>query len=276
MKFANTKFFLCLFLPGMAGAVAVVPYAFSTIGVTSLEQPPLPLENLVTIQILMSALVLAAAIWIGRKVSRRVGLGAPYVERLCGVSSPSSLYPQTAPFRTSREVFRSFLFTVAGSVFLGAGVVALAVLLDFVIFGNAFGASLSRGVTPVWQRSLAVLYGGIDEEILMRYFVLSTVAWVLHRAEKRTEGGLSAFGRWTSIVVTALIFGVGHLPFAAEIAVLDWRVIARVLLLNGAAATVFGWIYWRRGLEAAVVAHATSDALLLVALPWAIGRMVAA
>ncbi|MEK7218070.1 MAG: CPBP family intramembrane glutamic endopeptidase [Patescibacteria group bacterium] len=267
MKFTNLKFFLCLFIPGLAGAVAVLPYAFSTVGISSLERPPLPLENLVTVQILLSAVLLAAAIGIGWKMSRRVGLGAPYLERWCGVRTPNSLYTEVSPFLSSSQVLRSFLRTAVFSILLGMAAVALGVLLDFVVFGNAFGTSAVRGITPIWQRVLAVFYGGIDEEILMRYFVLSTVAWLFHRAEGRAEGGLSPFGRWTSILTTTLIFGVGHLPFAAEIGVLDWWVLARVLLLNGAAAVLFGWAYWRRGLEAAVMAHATSDAILLVALP---------
>jgi membrane protease YdiL (CAAX protease family) len=34
--------------------------------------------------------------------------------------------------------------------------------------------------------------------------------------------------------------------------------VTRVIVLNTVAGLVFGWLFWRRGLEAAMVAHATA------------------
>jgi membrane protease YdiL (CAAX protease family) len=36
---------------------------------------------------------------------------------------------------------------------------------------------------------------------------------------------------------------------------------------NGLAGVVFGWLYWRRGLLAAMVAHLTFDLVLHVIVP---------
>ena len=44
-------------------------------------------------------------------------------------------------------------------------------------------------------------------------------------------------------------------------------VIARTLVLNGLAGVVFGWLYWRRGLLAAMVAHFTFDLVVLAIVP---------
>jgi membrane protease YdiL (CAAX protease family) len=40
--------------------------------------------------------------------------------------------------------------------------------------------------------------------------------------------------------------------------------IARALILNGIPGIAFGWLYWRRGLEAAMVAHFSADLVLHV------------
>jgi len=41
-------------------------------------------------------------------------------------------------------------------------------------------------------------------------------------------------------------------------------VIARAVILNGIPGVAFGWLYWQRGLEAAMVAHFSADLVLHV------------
>ena len=43
-------------------------------------------------------------------------------------------------------------------------------------------------------------------------------------------------------------------------------VITRAILLNGIGGVVFGWLYWKRGLEAAMIAHFSADIVLHVLL----------
>jgi hypothetical protein len=40
----------------------------------------------------------------------------------------------------------------------------------------------------------------------------------------------------------------------------------RALVLNGLPGLVLGWIYWYRGLEAAVVAHLAADSAIYLVL----------
>jgi hypothetical protein len=44
-------------------------------------------------------------------------------------------------------------------------------------------------------------------------------------------------------------------------------VVTRALLLNGIAGLALGWLYWKRGLELAMIAHLTTDFVLLVIAP---------
>ena len=48
---------------------------------------------------------------------------------------------------------------------------------------------------------------------------------------------------------------------------LDTVVVLRTLLLNGIAGVVFGWLYWKRGLEMAMLSHFSADIVLHVIAP---------
>ncbi|MCK7526806.1 MAG: hypothetical protein MZV64_59015 [Ignavibacteriales bacterium] len=43
-------------------------------------------------------------------------------------------------------------------------------------------------------------------------------------------------------------------------------VITRAIVLNGLAGIGFGWLYWKRGLEFAMIAHFSADIVLHVLL----------
>src|SRR5205085_1824225 len=68
----------------------------------------------------------------------------------------------------------------------------------------------------------------------------------------------AAVGSVTAIVVTAVAFA--RIPMTGG-------VVAHVLLGNGIAGVVFGWMFRRRGLEGAMVAHGAADVWLQAALP---------
>lgn len=75
------------------------------------------------------------------------------------------------------------------------------------------------------------------------------------------------------MVLAPLLFGAAHLPQAAALGgVLPASLVAFVLLGNGIGGTVFGWLYWKRGLVAAVTAHVAADIVMYVIAP-AVGSM---
>jgi len=71
---------------------------------------------------------------------------------------------------------------------------------------------------------------------------------------------------WPSNVAAALIFGALHLPSVAVARIpIGGAVVAHLLLGNGIAGVVFGWMFRRRGLEGAAreVEQAGGEALVL-------------
>ena len=69
--------------------------------------------------------------------------------------------------------------------------------------------------------------------------------------------------------MAGLLFGAGHLPAAVELWGLSPIVVFRTIILNAVAALAFGWLYWRRGIEMAMLGHFSADIVLHVLAPLA-------
>ena len=89
--------------------------------------------------------------------------------------------------------------------------------------------------------------------------------WIGVKLFKQTEP--SKIGIITSIFLAAVIFGLGHLPITASLTTITPIVIIRAIILNGIGGIVFGWLFWKKGLESAIIAHFTADIFLLSLLP---------
>lgn len=102
---------------------------------------------------------------------------------------------------------------------------------------------------------LGVLYGGITEEILMRWGLMSGLAWAVWMLCGKRRPGPALV---VAAAVTALAFGGGHLPALAAQLELTPAIVVRTLVVNAMAALVYAWVFWRHHLEAAMLSHACS------------------
>jgi len=96
--------------------------------------------------------------------------------------------------------------------------------------------------------------------------MVSLLAWLISRVWKDAEGKPTAGGMWLVIIVASVLFGLGHLPATAQLAPLTPLLVTRAIILNGVAGLAFGYLYWKRGLESAMLAHFSADILLHVIL----------
>ena len=132
------------------------------------------------------------------------------------------------------------------------------ILPDILFFGKHVQAIMdSYSVKPTIPYMLAaVLYGGVIEEVMLRLFMLSLVAFLLHKlfgkkTEKPSIGILVAAN-----IVAAILFAAGHLPATAAMMGLTPMLVFRCFLLNGGFGLAFGWLYRKYGLRYAMIAHA--------------------
>jgi membrane protease YdiL (CAAX protease family) len=99
----------------------------------------------------------------------------------------------------------------------------------------------------------------------MRLFLMTLFIWVGMKLFRHTQP--SKVGIIISIFLAAIIFGLGHLPITASLTTITTIVVIRAIVLNGIGGIVFGWLYWKKGLESAMIAHFTTDVFLLTLIP---------
>jgi membrane protease YdiL (CAAX protease family) len=184
----------------------------------------------------------------------RVGLGAPLLRAWLAGDA-------TAP--------RQFLASLPLAAGLGVAASIAIVVLDVFVFGPNLGTALpaaQQQQPDVWLGLLAALYGGIDEEILLRLGLMTLLVWLGSKIT-RTRGRPGPGLMWTANILAALLFGLGHLPATASVLPLTGIVIFRAIVLNGLAGIVFGWLYWRHGILTAMASHFCADLVLHVLTP---------
>ena len=98
----------------------------------------------------------------------------------------------------------------------------------------------------------------------MRLFLMSLVAWICGRWWKTSSGLPTSGAFWIAIVLVAVLFGLGHLPATSAMTPLTRTLVFRALVLNGIAGTVFGYLYWSHGLEAAMIGHMSAHMVMQV------------
>lgn len=65
--------------------------------------------------------------------------------------------------------------------------------------------------------------------------------------------------------MTSILFGLGHIPATIEVfGELTTMLFVRALLLNGLFGLWFGYLYFRKGLEYAIIAHFSVDIFIHV------------
>jgi membrane protease YdiL (CAAX protease family) len=122
-----------------------------------------------------------------------------------------------------------------------------------------------RFAIPIVAR---VLFGGITEELLLRWGLMTVLAWLAWRFLQQRRGPVRAGFVWLAIAVSALLFAAGHLPAATVLlGSLDAAVVAFVIGVNTAFGLLFGYLFWRHGLESAMIAHALAHAVSFLANP---------
>jgi hypothetical protein len=154
--------------------------------------------------------------------------------------------------RMGRDLIDGRLTATDLVVGLGAG---LVIGLIAVPFATASVAPAAAG-TLVVEVAQALL-----DEVLLRLFLVTTVAWVLLRWHKMhaEEAALGA------IAVTALVQIGLYTPGALAIGFPTWAGTAAFITMAVALpAAAFGALYWRRGFSTALIADAT--ALIAIAL----------
>ena len=223
----------------LAGVLGVAAMLAQPLPAALLELPALQHLSPVLLRLLVLAnplLLVTLLALLGAGVAHRVGLAS----RLAGTVSA-----EARPW-----VLRSLLVGLV----LGVAITVLDRLVA-PLLGAAWQALVQRHeAVPAW-RALAIgtLYGGLAEEVMLRWGVMSALAWLLAQAF-----GARPVAFVLAALLAALVFGAAHLPALAQEIALTPAIVARTVALNTLAGFAYGLLFWQRGLEAAMLAHAAT------------------
>lgn len=191
-------------------------------------------------------MMLIVAVAVGTALYDKVNLSLPLLERLTGISDASINTAAIIKYGILGGVLSGVLLSLIGWVFTS-------------ILPSEF-QELGDNLEP----TLAVrfLYGGFTEEILMRFGLMTFIVWL----GSKIAGGTRPIVYWSGIVLAAVIFALGHFPIVFQsVASPSPMLLSYVLLGNSVGGIIFGWVYWKKGLESAFVAHIFAHVVMVLA-----------
>lgn len=149
---------------------------------------------------------------------------------------------------TKKPLIITIVFSVLGGLLL--------ILPDLLFFNNYSEAIRDSYLTkPTIAYILAsVSYGAVIEEVMLRLFTMSLIAFVFNKILKKEDKPTTTIFVLSNIV-SALLFAALHLPNTFILLGSDHLIIFRCFLLNGLFGLLFGYLYRKHGLRYAMIAH---------------------
>ena len=251
MPLTNWRLLLRLSAVALLSAVPLIPVVVAQ-GEAGLTAQPLGWPLTAATVMIGALLVYPAAIFVGLRIGGRLGLAAPLAEAWVAGRAPE-------------DAARRLTTGLA----LGAGF-GLAGVLIAVILGESEGAmdtasAAGAELIPLWTGVAQAVSAGVGEEFLFRFGLMSLLAWFAWKVMPARDGGVHAFGMWFAIAAAGLAFASVH--SAPDSQTTAFAALQAVRLLAGVG---FGWLFWKRGLEAAICAHFTYNMVLFYGIVMAL------
>jgi len=250
------RLFLILWSAGFAGILSFLlvdlQHLIDLVPLPPGNEIPMSLGVLKVVSLIQPTVIMSIAVLIGVGLSSKVGLSAPVAESLAtGGDWFAALRPQIVP-------------GVIGGILGGAAVVLSAAAAkpllppEAVTLIGAFGK-----VLPLPTR---LLYGGLTEEVLLRWGLMTLLVWAGWRLFQKGTGTPRSLIVIAAILISSLLFGMGHLPIAFMLFPHPTLVLMLfVIVANSTFGLFAGWLYWKKGLESAMLAHIITHLVMFTA-----------
>ncbi|AZZ57857.1 CPBP family glutamic-type intramembrane protease [Riemerella anatipestifer] len=247
MKKQNIELGLILLCLGMIGVFSILTMEI-----------PLPPEAEVILrksfsplQIKMLALVnptimLIVAVVLGTILHQKVNLKVPIIEHIVGIKSHQ--------LPNLQNILK---YGVLGGI-LSGGLLSLVGIIfkpilpkEFIVLGETLQPTLTA----------RFLYGGLTEEISMRFGMMTFVTWIA----SKILNGTQPIVYWIGIIIASAIFAIGHFPITYQaVENPSFGLLSYVFIGNSVGGVIFGWLYWKKGLESAFIAHICTHIIMVI------------
>ena len=238
-----------LFLIGLAGVASMltVEMPLPEEAKAILEQQFTP-EQIKFVLLLNPTILVLIAVVIGTIFYEKGGLKVPIIEQAIGLKNYEI------------KVSEILKYGVIGGILSGVLIMIVSVIftpmlpLEFKELGESMELSLAA----------RFLYGGLTEEIMMRFGLMSFIVWLFSKIFKE----LKPIVYWLGIGIAAVIFALGHFPVAYQaVENPSTGLLTYILIGNTVGGVIFGWLYWKKGLEAAFIAHIFAHVVMVLVEP---------
>jgi len=236
------KLGLTLFFLGFIGILTMltvkiqadIPPEFS-------EFPPIVFKLLTLIS---PTIFLIIAVIIGILLYDKTGLTVPTISSWLKIEKSWIKFSEQLKFGILLGVLSGILIVVVSYIFNSS------IPQEFKDLGDKFEPSvLSR-----------FLYGGFTEELLMRFGLMTLFVWLSSKVIRKLNNTTC----WVGIILSTLLFAFGHFPVVfMSVAEPSISLLTFVLLGNSITGIFMGWLYWKKGLEAAFIGHTFTHVVLV-------------
>jgi len=255
MRF-NTRLFVILWLAGLTGVLSFLlidlDALIAILPVPAGTEIPTITPALKLLSLVQPGVILSVAVLVGIVLASKVGLSSPVAEAAAGGGNLASAFkPQVIP---------GTIGGLAGGV---AIVLIAAVSKPFLSPEVAARIGEFGKFLPLPTR---LLYGGITEELLLRWGLMTLLVWAAWRLFQKRQGRPKPVYFVSAILISSLVFGLGHLPVAFMLfpeATLALTLF--VIVGNSAFGLIAGYLYWKKGLESAMLAHMLAHVVMFTA-----------
>ncbi|MHC2993123.1 abortive infection protein [Pontibacter sp. HJ8] len=205
-------------------------------------------EQIKLFTLINPTIMLLGAVIVGTIFYQKVDLRVPLIEKIVGIENGALNLPEILKYGISGGVLAGILVSFAGLLFNPM------LPTEFKELGESLQPTIAA----------RFLYGGITEEILMRFGLMTFVVWLCSKIFSGTKPIVYSLG----IIVAAIIFALGHFPIAYQaVGNPTPGLLTYILIGNSVGGIIFGWLYWKKGLESGFIAHIFAHVILLLAGP---------
>ena len=255
MRF-NTLLFFILWVAGIIGVLS-----FLLVDVDALLRSlPLPAgtevpeftPTLKVLSLIQPTVLLAVTVFVGVLLASKVGLSSPFAEALAnGGDKMAALRPQIIPG------------------IIGGLIGGIAVILVGLAARQFLPTEMTQRIGEFGKflpLATRLLYGGFAEELLLRWGVMTFLVWAAWRLFQKGKASPNAAVFIFAILISSVLFAIGHLPIA-YLRFPDHTIALTtfVIIGNSMFGLVAGYLYWKKGLESAMIAHAFTHLILFSA-----------
>jgi hypothetical protein len=238
------KLGLTLFALGMLGVLSMltVTIPLDTLPKEVLEK--ISPETLRFLVLVNPTFLLLIAVVIGTVLHDKVNLSVPSISAILKNEKSQVPFPEQAKYGIIYGLVAGILISIVGRIFRSS------LPQEFIELGEKIKITILARFT----------YGGITEELLMRYGFMTLIVWIIYKITKK----LNSSTYWTGIILAAALFALGHLPVAfSAVSNPSVSLLSYILIGNSVAGIFFGWLYWKKGLEAAFIGHIFAHVAML-------------